>query len=360
MSAATRSNARAAASSDSNVAVVTVNYRTPELTERCVASVAKERKHLPTLRMMVVDGGSADDSPEHLAKVLAGRRYAPWIQFLPLPINGGFGWANNQAILRLMRDSPQPRYIHLLNPDAEIEPGAIKHLVNYLDGHPRVAAVGSQLVNQDGSLAGSAFNFPSIRGELARGAGTRALERILKIPPISVQPSEAAEVDWVTGGSVLLRVDALREVGLFDEGFFLYNEEVELMWRLRNAGWAIATEPRSRVTHAGGSSTGIAPGPTGAHLEPRLPAYLFRSRSRFFALTRGRAGAVAAYAAWLAGYAIWRFRRLVGVPIGNPVDHQFRDHVAKAFPRGSDLSASVPSIDSEPTKAPAWMAQGGR
>ena len=253
---------------------------------------------------------------------------------------------------------PQPVYIHLLNPDAQIEPGAIQHLVDYLDRHPRAAAVGSQLVDVYGSLAGSAFNFPSIRGELARGAGTSALERLFKIPPISVQSSIAAEVDWVTGGSVLLRVDALREVGLFDEGFFLYNEEVELMWRLRRAGWAIATEPRSRVVHVGGSATGIAAGPTGARLERRMPAYLFRSRARFFGLTRGRAGAAAAYVAWLAGHAIWRMRRVLGFPIGNPIDHQVRDHLAKAFPRSSDFSAAVTGIESEPTKAPAWMDKG--
>ena len=258
MSRTPPSKARAASIRDSNIAVVTVNYRTPELTERCIAALAKERERLPRLRAVVVDGGSGDGSAAELGEALARPDYAGWIEFLPLPINGGFGWANNRGIQRLMRSVEPPRYIHALNPDTEVEADAVAYLAQYLDQHPRVAAVGSQLLSMDGSRVGSAFSFPSIRGEFARAAATRALERLFHIPPISIETDEAAEVDWVTGGSVMLRVEALRQVGLFDEGFFLYNEEVELMWRLRKAGWSVAVEPRSRVRHVGGGATGIS------------------------------------------------------------------------------------------------------
>jgi GT2 family glycosyltransferase len=357
MSPSKQSTARAAPVRNSSIAVVTVNYRTPALTKRCIAAVAKERKGLPRLRAVVVDGGSADGSAAELSAALAKPAFASWVEFMPLSINGGFGWANNQAIQRLLQRAEPPEFIHLLNPDTEIEPDAIRFLVDYLLRHPRIAAVGSQLIDPDGSCAGSAFNFPSIRGEFARAAATRPLERLFKIPPIAVDAAEAIEVDWVTGGSVLLRVEALREVGLFDEGFFLYNEEVELMWRLRRAGWAVATEPRSRVRHVGGGATGVTGRATGARLEPRKPAYLFRSRTRYFGLTRGPAGAAAAYAAWLAGHAVWRARRLLGMPIGEPVDHEFRDHLRKAFPRKSDFAAAVAAAESEPTDLPAWMAR---
>src|SRR4051794_29535423 len=93
--------ARAGSIRDSNVAVVTVNYRTPQLTKRCIAALSKEREGLPRLRAVVVDGGSADGSADDLAEALAHPAYADWVEFLPLPVNGGFGWANNQAMLRL-------------------------------------------------------------------------------------------------------------------------------------------------------------------------------------------------------------------------------------------------------------------
>jgi N-acetylglucosaminyl-diphospho-decaprenol L-rhamnosyltransferase len=340
---------------DSNLAVVVVNYRTPELTMRCLAALSKERQALPRLRVVVVDGGSGDGSADELSAALAHPNYSGWVELLPLRINGGFGWANNQGILSLASKKHPPEFIYLLNPDAEVSQGAVLALADFLRSHPRVAAVGSQLLNPDGSLAGSAFSFPSVRGELARGATTRLIERLLKVPPISSEVPEATEVDWVTGASVLLRVDALREVGLFDEGFFLYNDEVELMWRLRKAGWAIATEPRSRVRHVGGASTGVSDRRTEARVEPRMPAYVFRSRTRFFGLTRGPAAAAAAYVAWLAGHAVWRLRRLLGVPIGKPVDHLFRDHLRKGFPHRGDFTAAVATFESEPGRAPAWM-----
>jgi len=89
--------------------VVTVNYRTAELTKRCIAAVAKEREKLPLLRAVVVDGGSGDGSAAELAEALAHPDYSDWVEFLPLPINGGFAWANNQAILTLARQPQPPR-----------------------------------------------------------------------------------------------------------------------------------------------------------------------------------------------------------------------------------------------------------
>jgi GT2 family glycosyltransferase len=355
MTEPTPSTVETASIRDSNVAVVTVNYRTPELTKRCIAALAKEREALPRLRAVVVDGGSGDGSADQLAEAFAHPDYAKWVEFLPLAINGGFGWANDQGILSLVRQPQPPDYIHLLNPDAEVMRGAVGLLVKYLANRPRTAAVGSQLVDPDGTLAGSAFSFPSIRGEFSRGARTGALDRLLKVPPISIEASEPTEVDWVTGGSVMFRVEALRQVGLFDEGFFLYNEEIELMWRLRKAGWNIATHPGSRVRHVGGVATGVHDRETAGPVEPRRPAYLYRSRARFFGLTRGRIGAIGAFAAFLAGHVVWKVRRVLGISSGKPVDHEFRDHVRIGRPRRSDFLAATMRLDGQSGRAPVWM-----
>jgi hypothetical protein len=182
------------------------------------------------------------------------------------------------------------------------------------------------------------------------------LEDLFGVKATTVETSEATEVDWVTGASVMLRVDALRQVGLFDEGFFLYHEEVELMWRLRRAGWSIATEPRSVVRHLGGVATGVRSG--NDCVERRNPTYLYRSRSRFFGLTRGRTIAVAAFAAWLAGHMVWELRRLLRLAPGHkPVEHEFGDHLLKAFPRRHDFEPAPARLDGAPTATPAWMAK---
>jgi hypothetical protein len=311
------------------------------------------------LKVVVVDGGSVDDSPEILQELVSSDGYADWVKFLPLPINGGFGWANNHAISLVLREESSPQFIHLLNPDSEIEDNAVLALLSYLQEHPAVGAVGSQLLELDGSLTGSAFSFPSIRGEFSRGARTGLLDALLKVPPISVSASEAREVDWATGASVMFRAEALKQAGLFDEGFFLYHEEIELMWRLRRKGWSIAFEPRSRVRHVGGASTGVHSRRTEGRAEPRKPKYWFRSRARYFALTRGLGVAFLAYLAFLAGYPIWGMRYALRLPNrGKPISHQFRDHLRFGLPRPSDRQPAWRDWDSSSSSRPAWMEKG--
>src|SRR4051812_18943079 len=106
------------------VATIIVNYATPELTLRAVESLLPERQSLPNLKAIVVDGGSSDRSAELLGSALRADRFKGWVTFLPLALNGGFGWANNQAILQLARGPRPPELVYLLNPDAEIRPNA--------------------------------------------------------------------------------------------------------------------------------------------------------------------------------------------------------------------------------------------
>ena len=97
------------------------------------------------------------------------------------------------------------------------------------------------------------------------------------------------EVDWTTGASVMFRSEALGQTGLFDEGFFLYHEELELMWRLRRAGWTIAFEPRSRVRHVGGVTTGMGSQHSAAPVEPPAPPIgTVHGRDTLHSLAAGR------------------------------------------------------------------------
>ena len=126
--------------------------------------------------------------------------------------------------------------------------------------------------------------------------------RLLRIEPDVVPYGTRGPVDWVTGASFLLRTQALEQCGMFDTGFFLYFEEVELMHRLARHGWKTYHCPESRVVHMAGASTGIVGGKAVTNRAP--PDYLFHSRNRYFALTQGKHRALIANLAWLAGYAI--------------------------------------------------------
>jgi hypothetical protein len=344
---------------ETDVAVITVNYRTPELVLECLEALRREREHLPKLRALVVDGGSGDGSLKVLQRSVGDDAYRDWVTFLPLPINGGFGWANNQAMIRLLGSARPPDFIHLLNPDAQIAEGAVAALASYLEKNPDTGAVGSQLLEPDGALTGSAFSFPTIRGEFSRGARTGLVDQLLRVPPVAVSAASAIEVDWATGASVMFRAEALKQVGLFDEGFFLYHEEIELMWRLRRAGWQIVFEPKSRVYHVGGAATGVHSRQTEGRLKPRKPQYWYRSRSRFFCLTRGKLISVFAYLVWIAGYPIWAIRRALGIGRAvKPFDHELRDHLAYALPKRSDEVSAARRWNDHAGSIPLWMEQG--
>jgi N-acetylglucosaminyl-diphospho-decaprenol L-rhamnosyltransferase len=338
-------------SEGSKIAVVVVNYRTPDLTMRCMAALSVERSLLPSLTAIVVDGGSEDGSAQALEKALSHPDYRGWASFLPLALNGGYGWANNQAILTLSRDNKPPDFIHLLNPDTEVEHGAVAQLFKELERSPDCGAAGSQLLACDGHATASAFRFPSPAREFVGAAQSAVIGRVLGIPGIVVLPHENRDVDWVSGASVMFRVRALRETGLFDDGFFLYFEEVELLHRMKSFGWTVRHVPSSRVVHVEGAATGV-----GANASDRpFPAYWYRSRRRYFELTGGAAALVAANTCSLAGQAIAGIKKIAGRPGANQSYRTF-DLIRLGFwPSGSAARPSVPRLGDMPGQAPAWM-----
>jgi len=341
-----------------NIAVAIVNYRTPDLTIDCVASLIPARTAFPALRAVVVDGGSGDDSAERIAAAIAARGWGDWVTVLPLAVNGGFAFANNRAIAALMEQGPLPPAIALVNPDARVRPGALERMAALLDAKPDAGAVGALLVHEDGRRQSSAFRFPSIRGEFCRGAATGFIDRLLREPPTSIDSDVAVEVPWVTGAAVMLRTAALFETGLFDEGFFLYFEETELMRRLRDRGWTIWHEPAAHVVHEGGAATQIRDPETGLPRARPMPAYWYEARRRYFTLRRGRAYGLASGLAWLAGRMVWQVRQTV-VPRARPVaQREVSDMIAHGlWPSRFDATHAARPLDAAAGERPAWMTR---
>ncbi len=334
-----------------------VNYRTPELTLRCLAALAAERALLPGLRAVVADGCSGDGSADTLAAAMTHPDFEGWAEFLPLPINGGFGWANNQIMLRLLQSDNPPDFFHLLNPDARITPGAVKALYDRMMADPQCGAVGSQLIDGDGNMQVGAFRDFGIRHELARGAHTHALLRLLGAKDIAVPPSAKAHpADWVSGASVMIRSAALRETGLFDDSFFLYFEETELMRRLRRGGWSVWYEPASKVEHEGGASTQLARTKSALARTGR-PLYWYESQKRLMFRTMTTAGAWAALAAWLIGRLIFALRLMTGTSRDRSVVKNETRDTLKIWFRRSRLDRERHPVrwDSPLGLPPAWM-----
>ena len=284
--------------------VVIVNYRTAQLTIDCLRSLAPQVPLLPPTRVVVTDNASGDDSVDRLTAAVAENGWGAWCTIMPLPRNGGFAWGNNEAIRPALQRTDPPDYVLLLNPDTIVRDGAVAALLDFMTAHPDVGIAGSRLEEPDGRPQRSAFRFPGVMSELETGVRlsvvSKALSRFVVAPP---PPAEACRVDWVAGASMMIRRAVFDAVGLLDEKYFMYYEEVDFCLRANRAGWPCWYVPASRVVHLVGQSSGVT---DEKKPKKRRPMYWFASRRRYFLRHFGRLRTVLADTFWVLGHAIYR------------------------------------------------------
>lgn len=300
-----------------NLLIVIVNYRTAAMVVDCLRSLEPELAGLAGARVVVTDNASGDDSVQCLKRAVVDQGWGDWVTIQPLDRNGGFAAGNNAAIRPALASAEPPEFVLLLNPDTIVRPGAIATLVGFLKAHPEVGLAGARLEEPDGSPQVSAFRFPTVLGELENGFRFGPLSRLLRrwivARPI---PSEAVPTDWVSGACLLVRRAVLERVGLLDEGYFMYFEEVDFCRRARQAGWPCWHVPEARVVHLVGQSSGFA---DPKRPRRRRPTYWFAARRRYLRTHLGRTRTLLADLGWSLGYATYRLRRpLRGKPDTDP------------------------------------------
>jgi N-acetylglucosaminyl-diphospho-decaprenol L-rhamnosyltransferase len=268
---------------DLDVAVVIVTYKSAQLTIESLRSIQSERATEGlSIRVIVVDNASGDLPT--IEKVLEPNGWSSWVTLIPAPMNGGFAYGNNLGIQRAYATG-SPNYVYLLNPDAQVRPGAISSLVRFLEVQPNVGIAGSSFETLDGNDWPFAFRFPTLVSELSHGLQFGLVERLLKRWTVARPMTMTRQpTDWISGASMMVRPAVFAAIGGLDENYFLYFEETDFCYRARQAGFSTWYVPESRVMHIIGQSTKI----TDAPLAPRrLPAYWFESRKRYFAVTAG-------------------------------------------------------------------------
>ncbi len=283
------------------VLTVILNWRTPDMTLRAVQAARVAMQGIAGA-ITVVDNNSGDGSEDALR---AGTRDWPEVRVIQAGRNGGFGAGNNVGIRAGLPDGSRPDHVYILNSDAFPAPDAIRALLNHLETHPGTGFAGSHIHGPDGDPHRTAFRFPSIAGEFEAqvrfGPVSRLLRHSIVAQPL---PTVTTRVDWLAGASLMMRMDVLDRIGLFDEAFFLYFEETELCRRASGAGWPTDYVVESRVAHIGSVSTGMKEW-------RRMPGYWFDSRWHYFTKVHGRGYAALATLAALTGGALWRLRLLI-------------------------------------------------
>jgi len=247
-----------------DLSILIVNWNSRELLRSCLASVAEQRQMLSRMMLetIVVDNASHD------ASVGMVRTTHPNVLVVENESNMGFAAANNQAILR-----SSGRYLLLLNPDTQLRPNALSTLIAFMDAHPQAGAAGPQLLNSDGTLQKSCSPMLTPFRELWRLAFLDAIWRKATYPLNTWDRSVPRQVDVIKGAAFLLRREALDQVGLLDEDFFVYSEEVDLCMRLGIAGWERWWVPQATVIHHEAGST--------SQVVEAMFVELYRSKVRF-------------------------------------------------------------------------------
>jgi GT2 family glycosyltransferase len=236
---------------------VIVSFNTRELLCGCLRSIERASTDAQ-VDVIVVDNASSDGSVEAIAQEF------PAVQVIRLPENVGFAAANNRAFKLV-----QSPYVFVLNPDTLIVPGTLGKLKEFLENHPQAAVAGAGLTYPDGTAQASTFGFPTLRKEFLNFLPE--IKTILQprkvneffgrlIHPRRFSRRMPGQADVVSGAAFLARTDVIRQIGGFDEGFFLYHEEADLCRRLWDQEWEVWSVPGAQVIHFNAQATGYRSG----------------------------------------------------------------------------------------------------
>jgi len=257
----------------SDVSISLVNTNSRDFLLACLESLRGV-----DAEVVVLDNASEDGSAD------AVRALFPHVRVIEQRHRAGFG-ANHNTVIR----NTSGRYVYVLNEDTTSEDWGLERMVAHLDANPHVAALGPRLVYPDGRQQASAWRFPTP----ARAA--LGLLTLGRAAVVQSGGSRIRDVDWAMGAALLVRREALDDVGLFDEGFFLYSEEVDLEYRLHAAGWGVQYFPEVTVVHHESQFS--------AGIPERRINEMWRSRHRYWRKHHSPAGARVAALATGAQYA---------------------------------------------------------
>ncbi len=248
-----------------DISFIIVNWNTRDILMDCLDSIYKTVADID-VEIYVVDNNSTDGSQA------AVKQKFPDVKLIENETNTGFAHANNQA-LSIM----QGKFAVLLNSDAVLKEDSIKKLLAIMTGNPRVGIAGVQLLNDDGSRQNSIDNFPSTETEIFN----KSVLRLFfpgKYPSKSMSYNDPIEVDSVIGACMIVRKEAMDEVGVFDEDYFVFLEETDWCFRMNKKGWKVYHVPDAEVFHLSGHSKKRTP--WRSQIEYYISLYKFFRKNR--------------------------------------------------------------------------------
>lgn len=294
-----------------------INYRTGDMTIDAVQSVLDVAGDAD-LRVAIVDNASGDGSDDQIAKWIEEVGDAR-VTLVRSATNSGFSGGHNQG----MAVDPEADFYLILNSDALLRPGFFDPLLAAAHATPRAGLIAPQLEWEDGTPQVSCFRFASPGSELIRGARSGPITKLMQRYVVALGlPPDPDKIAWASFASILLRGDMVRQIGPMDEGYFLYFEDAEYALRATRAGWRTIYVPEAHTVHFRGGS---GPVKDSQAKMKRMPAYYWRSRTRFLRQAYGAPGPLLGNLAWMLGRVLASTRLLTGRSVPPPHEREWGD-----------------------------------
>jgi GT2 family glycosyltransferase len=298
--------------------IVIINYKTPQLVIDCLGTLLPETAEL-NAKVVVVDNASKDNSCDIIQQWISEQACLYKVELIKSTDNTGFSGGNNTGI-----KAEKAEYYLLLNSDTLVRKGAISLLLEAAKEHDQAGLISPRLEWGNGVPQESCFRFHSPLSELISSANTGAITRLLRkfnVPhPVSNKPNF---YDWTSFACVLIRAEVFDDIGLMDDGYFMYFEDVAFSHKALQAGWKVLNIPDAHVVHLRGGSSPVK---SQAKQRKRLPRYYYESRTRFFYQIYGALGLLMANIFWTLGFCISLIRALLSSTFKTNVSEcQWRD-----------------------------------
>jgi len=234
-----------------DLSIIIVSWNVRDRLRACLASLPLDAAWVETI---VVDAASADGTPAMV------RAEFPTVQLIASAVNLGYSRGNNLGLARA-----RGRYALILNPDTELDGQALASMTSYLNANPTVGVLGPLLLLPDQSIQASRRRFPTLVTAIFESTWLQWLapRRVLARYYVADQPAgQIAEVDWLVGAALMVRREVWQQVGVLDENYFMYSEELDWQRRIKAAGWKIVYFPQAQVRHFEAQSSAQVPAAT--------------------------------------------------------------------------------------------------
>lgn len=254
-----------------DVSIIIVNWNTRDILRDCLQSVFEQTKDI-SFEVIVIDNASSDDSVQMIKSEF------PRVVLIENKENRGFATANNQGI-----QIAKGRYVLLLNSDTVVLDGAIQKTLTFADHHPDTAVVGCKVLNPDRSLQPTCFMYPSLLNLVLSSTYLYKLfprsRRFGRERMTWWDRNDIREVEVITGCFMLVRKEAIVQIGMMDESFFMYAEETDWCYRFKKAGWKLLFTPDAQIMHLGGQSSKSVRPKMILQLRAGILQYIYKNRS---------------------------------------------------------------------------------